>query len=74
MTELFKVTEESLGPSAMRAFRSMASIEYHMPRNASMPSIAARIEIPWHLVVRRKVQDILTLRPSKREAEKERTR
>ena len=73
MTPEFRVTAESLGHQAIGAFRSLADAEVAMPRNGSV-SLAVRMEIPWPLVVRRKVQDWIAMKPSKKEREKEETR
>lgn len=42
----YRTTEESLGPGAIRAFRSMAEVESALPRTAST-RIATRKKFGW---------------------------
>ena len=47
-----------LPPQAIRAFRTTAEAELSMPRMSAC-GIASRIEIPWALTMRRRIQAIL---------------
>lgn len=69
MTE-FRVTAESLGHQAIGAFRNLSEA----PAIGGSTVYAYRRELPWSFVIERRIKDFLTMRPSKREAEKERTR
>jgi len=66
MTLEYRVTAESLGHQAIGAFRTMADAEVAVPTGTAR-RIASRKEIPWHLVVRRKVQAIVNFEPKKKE-------
>ena len=62
---VFRVPE--IPTQAYRSFRTMAEAELSMPRMDAQ-GIASRIEIPWHLIVRRRIQRILNFDPRIQEA------
>lgn len=64
MTPSFRVTAESLGHQAIGAFRSYAEASVALPCDGSR-TFAYRREIPWYLVVRRKVQAIVNFEDRK---------
>ena len=58
-----------LPPQAIRAFRTTAEAELSVPRMIAR-GVASRIEIPWHLIVRRGIQAILNFEPLARAGKK----
>lgn len=73
MTDLpvvFRVTAESLGPAAIGAFRNTSEA----PPIGGSTVYAYRRKLPWTFVWERRIKDFLSMRPSKREREKEATR
>jgi hypothetical protein len=51
-----------LPPQAIRAFRTTAEAELSVPRMIAR-GVASRIEIPWHLTMRRRIQRVLFFDP-----------
>jgi hypothetical protein len=58
-----------LPPQAIRAFRTTAKAELSVPRMIAR-GVASRIEIPWPLVVRRRIQAIVNFECGKKREER----
>lgn len=70
MTPSFRVTAESLGHQAIGAFRNIADA----PACGGSTVYAYRRKLPLSFVIERRIKDFLTMRPSKKEKEREATR
>lgn len=67
-TPLWDLRVPELPHQAIGAFRSMAEAELSIPRMTAR-GVACRMEIPWHLTVRRRIQAILNFESKKEKKE-----